>query len=39
VSLHGRAAAVARALGSSGRSRVRLAVEGELTLAEFWLLT
>jgi holo-[acyl-carrier protein] synthase len=37
VSLQGRAADVARALGSSGRSRVRLSVEGELTLGEFWL--
>jgi holo-[acyl-carrier protein] synthase len=39
VSLHGRAAAVARALGSSGRGRLRLAVEGELAIAEFWLLS
>ena len=39
VSLRGRAAAVARALGSSGRSHVRLSVEGELSLGEFWLLS
>jgi len=39
VRLLGRAAAVARALGSSGRSRVRLSVQGELTVGEFWLLT
>ena len=39
VSLRGRAAAVARALGSSGRSRVRLSARGELTLGEFWLLS
>jgi holo-[acyl-carrier protein] synthase len=39
VSLRGRAAAVARALGSSGRSRVRLSALGELTLGEFWLLS
>ena len=39
VVLRGRAAAVARALGSSGRNRVRLSVQGELTLGEFWLLT
>ncbi len=39
VTLRGRAAAVARALGSSGRSRVRLSAEGELTLGEFWLLS
>jgi holo-[acyl-carrier protein] synthase len=39
VSLHGRAASVARALGSSGRNRVRLAVQGELAIAEFWLLS
>jgi holo-[acyl-carrier protein] synthase len=39
VSLHGRAAAVARELGSSGRCRVRLSVQGELTLGEFWLLS
>lgn len=39
VSLRGRAAAVAQALGSSGRSRVRLSVEGALTLGEFWLLS
>jgi holo-[acyl-carrier protein] synthase len=39
VSLRGRAAAVAGALGSSGRSRLRLSVEGALTLGEFWLLS
>jgi holo-[acyl-carrier protein] synthase len=39
VKLNGRAAEVARALGSSGRSRVRLSVEGGLTVGEFWLLS
>jgi len=39
VSLHGRAAAVARARGSSGRSRVRLSVDGALVVGEFWLLS
>jgi len=32
------AAAVARGLGSSGRSRARLAVEGDLAIGEVWLL-
>jgi holo-[acyl-carrier protein] synthase len=39
VRLLGRAAAVARARGSSGRSRVRLSVEGALVVGEFWLLS
>ncbi len=39
VRLDGRAAEVARARGSSGRSRVRLSVEGGLTVGEFWLLS
>ncbi len=39
VSLRGRAAEVARALGSSGRSRVRLSAQGGLSVGEFWLLT
>jgi holo-[acyl-carrier protein] synthase len=39
VSLRGRAAEVARALGSSGRSRVRFSVEGALAVGEFWLLS
>ena len=39
VSLRGRAAEVARALGSSGRSRVRLSVDGALAVGEFWLLS
>jgi holo-[acyl-carrier protein] synthase len=39
VSLHGRAASVARELGSSGRGRVRLAFAGELAVGEFWLLS
>jgi holo-[acyl-carrier protein] synthase len=39
VSLHGRAAVVARELGSSGRSRVRLSLEGALAVGEFWLLS
>jgi holo-[acyl-carrier protein] synthase len=39
VRLRGRAAEVAHALGSSGRSRVRLADRGELVIGEFWLLS
>lgn len=39
VSLRGRAAQVAHALGSSGRSRLRLRVDGELAIGEFWLLS
>jgi phosphopantetheinyl transferase (holo-ACP synthase) len=39
VSLRGRAAEVARALGSSGRSRVRFSLEGALAVGEFWLLS
>jgi holo-[acyl-carrier protein] synthase len=38
VLLRGRAAEVAREQGSSGRSRVRLAVEGPLAIGEVWLL-
>ena len=37
--LDGRAAAVARARGSSGRSRLQLAVSGALVIGEFWLLS
>jgi holo-[acyl-carrier protein] synthase len=39
VTLRGRAAAVAHALGSSGRSRIHLSVRGGLTVGEFWLLS
>jgi len=39
VRLDGRAAEVARRLGSSGRGRLRLEVRGELALGEFWLLS
>jgi holo-[acyl-carrier protein] synthase len=39
VVLHGRAAEVARALGSSGRSRTRLEVRGPLAVGEVWLLS
>ena len=39
VRLVGRAAAVARARGSSGRSRLRLSVDGALVIGEFWLLS
>lgn len=39
VRLDGRAAEVARQLGSSGRGRLRLEVRGELALGEFWLLS
>jgi holo-[acyl-carrier protein] synthase len=39
VRLDGRAAEVARRLGSSGRSQVRLEVRGKLALGEFWLLS
>ena len=39
VRLHGRAAEVARELGSSGRCRVRLEVRGTLALGELWLLS
>jgi holo-[acyl-carrier protein] synthase len=38
VTLRGRARSVARALGSSGRGRVRLRVAGELAIGEYWLL-
>jgi holo-[acyl-carrier protein] synthase len=38
VRLEGRAAEVARELGSSGRSRVRLEVRGPHAIGEFWLL-
>ena len=39
VRLDGRAAEVARRLGSSGRGRLRLEVRGGLALGEFWLLS
>jgi holo-[acyl-carrier protein] synthase len=39
VRLHGRAAEVARELGSGGRSRLRLEVRGPLVIGEFWLLS
>jgi holo-[acyl-carrier protein] synthase len=39
VRLDGRAAEVARRLGSSGRSRARLEVRGTLALGEVWLLS
>jgi holo-[acyl-carrier protein] synthase len=39
VRLDGRAAAVARELGSSGRCRLRLEVRGALALGELWLLS
>jgi holo-[acyl-carrier protein] synthase len=39
VRLDGRAAEVARRLGSSGRGRLRLEVRAELALGEFWLLS
>ncbi len=37
--LEGRAASVARQLGSSGRTRLRLERHGPLTLGEVWLLS
>ena len=39
VRLAGRAAEVARERGSSGRSRARLEVRGELAIGEVWLLS
>jgi holo-[acyl-carrier protein] synthase len=39
VRLDGRAAEVARELGSSGRGRVWLEVRGPLAIGEFWLLS
>ena len=39
VRLEGRAAAVARARGSSGRSRLVLGASGALVIGEFWLLS
>src|SRR5262245_56069579 len=39
VRLDGRAAAVARARGSSGRGRLALNVDGALVIGEFWLLS
>jgi holo-[acyl-carrier protein] synthase len=39
IRLDGRAAEVARDLGSSGRGRVRLEVRGPLAVGEFWLLS
>lgn len=39
ASLSGRALQVARALGSSGRGRLRLEAHGELVIGEYWLLS
>jgi holo-[acyl-carrier protein] synthase len=39
IRLEGRAAEVARGLGSSGRGRARLEIRGPLAIAEFWLLS
>jgi holo-[acyl-carrier protein] synthase len=39
IRLEGRAAEVARELGSSGRCRLRLEVRGPLVLGELWLLS
>ena len=39
IRLDGRAAEVARELGSSGRGRVRLEIRGPLAVGEFWLLS
>lgn len=39
VHLTGGAAAVARRLGSSGRTRTSLEIQGELAVGEVWLLT
>jgi holo-[acyl-carrier protein] synthase len=39
VRLHGRAAEVARARGSSGRTRARVERRGPLVIAEVWLLS
>ena len=39
IRLDGRAAEVARVLGSSGRGRVRLEIRGPLAVGEFWLLS
>ena len=39
IRLEGRAAEVARELGSSGRGYVRLEIRGPLAVAEFWLLS
>ena len=39
VRLEGRAAEVARELGSRGRGRVRLEIRGPLAIGEFWLLS
>ncbi len=39
VRLDGRAAQVARARGSSGRTRIRLELRGPLVVAEVWLLS
>ena len=38
MQLRGRAAEVAREQGSSGHSRIRLAIEGPLAIGEVWLL-
>ena len=39
IRLEGRAAEVARELGSSGRGRVRLEIRGPLAVGQFWLLS
>ena len=39
VHLHGRAADVARRLGSRGRTRTSLEIQGELAVGEVWLLS
>ena len=39
IRLDGRAAEVARELGSSGRCHVRLEIRGPLAVGEFWLLS
>jgi len=39
IRLDGRAAEVARELGSSGRGHVRLEIRGPLAVGEFWLLS
>ena len=39
IRLEGRAAEVARELGSSGRGYVRLEIRGPLAVGEFWLLS
>jgi holo-[acyl-carrier protein] synthase len=39
IRLDGRAAEVARELGSTGRGRLRLEIRGPLAVGEFWLLS